>query len=58
MCFWHMFKELPLWNTLDVMHIERNISDNLLKHLFGEKDTVALRRDMEEASRMPDLHLI
>ena len=39
------------------MHIERNISDNILKHLFGEKDTPSLRRDMEEAGRMPHLHL-
>ena len=40
------------------MHIERNISDNVLRHLFGEKDTVALRRDMEEAGMFNDLHLI
>ena len=39
---------LLIRNTLDVMHVERNISDNILRHLFGEKDTTALRRDMEE----------
>ena len=30
------------------MHVERNISDNIMRHMFGEKDTTALRRDMEE----------
>ena len=35
-------------HLLDVMHIERNICDSLLKLLFGAKDTAASRRDMEE----------
>ena len=39
------------------MHVERNISDNLLRHLFGEKDTLETRRDMEQADRMHNLHL-
>ena len=39
---------LPIRNTLDVMHVERNISDNIMRHLFGEKDSTALRRDLEE----------
>ena len=38
------------------MHIERNVSDNLLKHLFWEKDTLETRRDMEQAGTMPELH--
>lgn len=44
-------------HSLDVMHIERNISSNLLKHLFREKDTPAVRRDMEAAGKFPHLHL-
>ena len=45
----HFFlQSLLIRNTLDVMHIERNISDNIVRHLFGEKDTTALRRDLEE----------
>jgi len=43
--------------TLDVMHIECNICDNLLKHLFGEKDTLSTRRDMEEVGIRPWLWL-
>ena len=39
---------LPIRHLLDVMHIERNICDSLLKLLFGSKDTAASRRDMEE----------
>jgi hypothetical protein len=35
---------------LDPMHIERNILANLLNHLMGEKDTLAMRRDMEEVA--------
>lgn len=44
-------------NMLDVMHIEQNVSDNILSHLFGEKDSVATRQDMEEVGRMEHLHL-
>ena len=51
------FQELPVRNTLDVMHIERNVSDNILRHLFGEKDTLATRQDMVEAGKMAHLHL-
>lgn len=39
------------------MHVERNVSDNVLRHLFGEKDSVATRQDMEEVGRMEHLHL-
>ena len=51
-------QELPIRNTLDVMHIERNVSDNLLRHLFGEKDSLETRRDMAQAGKMPSLHLV
>jgi hypothetical protein len=39
------------------MHVERNISDNVLKHLFGEKDTLGTRMDMEEVHVHPWLWL-
>jgi hypothetical protein len=37
------------------MHIERNISANVLKHLIGEKDTLEIQRDMEDVGA--SLHL-
>ena len=40
------------------MHIERNVSDNLLRHLFGDKDSLETRRDMAQAGRMHNLHLV
>ena len=39
------------------MHVERNVSSNILKHIMGEKDTPAGRRDMEEAGVFPHLWL-
>jgi hypothetical protein len=42
---------LPIWHYLDLMYIERNISNNFLKHLF------AGHRDMEAAGKFPHLHL-
>jgi hypothetical protein len=39
------------------MHIEHNICDNLLKHIFGEKDILSTRRDMEEVGIHPWLWL-
>ncbi len=39
------------------MHVECSISDNVFKHLFGEKDTLGTRRDMEEGHVRPWLWL-
>ena len=44
-------------HTLDVMHVEKNVSENILKTLLGEKDTVKVRKDMEEAGMRPHLWL-
>ena len=41
-------QKLPIRHLLDIMHIERNICESLLKLLFGFKDTAASRRDMEQ----------
>ena len=40
------------------MHIERNFSANILKHLFGEADSIAARKDMEDVGRMENLWLV
>ena len=50
-------QDLLIQHTLDPMHIEWNISMNILKHLFGEKDIVACRKDMEDVNRMGNLWL-
>ena len=39
------------------MHTERNISANILKHVFGDNDNEEIRRDMEQAGVMRDLWL-
>lgn len=39
------------------MHVERNVSANILQHLFGAKDSPAVRRDMEHVGRFPNLWL-
>jgi hypothetical protein len=48
---------LPIRHALDVMHIERNISNNVFKHVFGEKDSPAVRRDMEAVGKFLHLYL-
>ena len=50
-------QELPIRHLVDVMHTERNISANILKHIFGENDTEDVRKDMEQAGVMPHLWL-
>ncbi len=50
-------QELSTRYMLDVMHVEQNIGDNLLKHMSGEKDTLNTRRVMEEAGIRPWLWL-
>lgn len=50
-------QNLPIRHVLDVMHVEKNIADAVLKFVFGEKDTLECRRDLEECGVMRDLHL-
>ncbi len=35
-------------HTLAMMHYEKNIYENLLKVIFGEKDTLVVQKDMED----------
>ena len=61
------FFELPYWKTLklrhnlDVMHIEKNICDNLLGMLLRidgkNKDTYKARIDLEDMKIKKELHL-
>lgn len=53
---WHV-QNLPVRHVLDVMHVEKNIADAVLKFVFGDRDTLECRRDMEECGVMRDLHL-
>ena len=50
-------QNLPVRHILDVMHCEKNISENFLKTTFGEKDTPAVRADMQARGIRPHLHL-
>ena len=34
-------------NLVDVMHVEKNVAENLLKTLFGEKDNPSVRQDLQ-----------
>jgi hypothetical protein len=52
-----VLQSLLLRHTLDVMHIEQNVCLSMLGYLLGEKDTIAMRKDMEEASSHHRLHL-
>jgi hypothetical protein len=43
---------------LDVMHVERNVLENVLKYLFGKKDSILeTRKDLEQVGVMRHLWL-
>ena len=50
-------QDMPVRHVLDVMHIEKNIAESVLKFLFGEKDTAETRRDLEEMGQRRELWL-
>lgn len=62
-----IFWELPYWKTnlirhnLDVMHIEKNVFDNIFNTVMDfkgtSKDTVKARMDMADICRRPNLEL-
>ena len=35
-------------HTLDIMHVENNVCDNLLRTIVGEEDNPVVRHDMKE----------
>lgn len=44
-------------HALDPMHCEKNLCENLVKTAFGEKDSPALRADIQARNIRPHLHL-
>ncbi|WMV10036.1 hypothetical protein MTR67_003421 [Solanum verrucosum] len=63
-----IFFELPYWkclllrHNLDVMHIEKNICDNIIGTIMNvkgkTKDTIKTRLDLQEMNIRPELHPI
>ena len=56
------WSSLLLWHNLDVMHIEKNICDNVLGTIMNikgkTKDTVKSHLDFEAINIIPKLHPI
>jgi hypothetical protein len=52
-----MVQGMPARHLLDVMHIEKNIAEGVLKFLFGDKDTAESRKDLEEVGLRRELWL-
>ena len=48
-------QDLPLRHMLDLMHCEKNVCENILKTIMGEKDTAAVRLDMQQMGIRPQL---
>jgi hypothetical protein len=41
-------QDLLVRNTLDVMHYEKNVWENILKTIFGIKDIVVVQEHLKE----------
>lgn len=42
----------------DAMHVEKNVCENMVKTILGEKDSIASRRDMEAIGVREELWLV
>ena len=53
-------QHLEIRNTLDIMHCEKNLAENILKTICGfkEKDSVKVRRDMQREGIRPHLWMV
>jgi hypothetical protein len=40
-------------DILDVMHCEKNVCENMLKTIFGERDIMVVIKDIQEVSIQP-----
>ena len=52
-----ILQHLLIRHTLDVMHVERQVIDNVLITILGDKDTAAVREDIRELRAWPWLWL-
>lgn len=50
-------QDLVVRNTLDVMHYEKNMCENILKTIFGIKDMVVVQEDLKECKIQSHLWL-
>lgn len=50
-------QKLPTRHTLDAMHCEKNVCENLLRTLFGETSSAKSREDMRARGIRNHLHL-
>ena len=50
-------QHLLVCHVLDVMHCKKNLSENIVKTTFGDKDSPAVRADMQARGIRPQLHL-
>ena len=58
MCFFLIFLQyLLVRHVLDVMHCEKNITENIVKTAFGEKDSPSIRADIQARNIRPHRHL-
>ena len=53
----YIVQKLRIRHTIDIMHVEKNVSASILGYLLGERDTVSVRKDMEAAGVNEELHL-
>ncbi len=44
-------------NSLDVMHCEKNLCENVINFFFGAKDIITIQEDMEQCGIQPHLWL-
>jgi hypothetical protein len=42
---------------LDMMHCEKNVCENMLKTIFGERYIMVVRKDIQEVGIWPELWL-
>ena len=54
-CF--LQQKFRIRHTVDVMHVEKNVSASILGFILGDKDTVAVRKDLEDVGLRPELHV-
>ena len=50
-------QSLHIRHSIDVMHVEKNISASILGFILGDKDNLAVRKDLEDVGIRHDLHL-
>jgi hypothetical protein len=52
-----LWQDLLIRHCIDIMHVEKNVCENIIQTICGEKDNKEVKQDLETQNILPHLWL-